>query len=70
MESIYHEFLAGFGSVTELGRMEADAQWSTWSYQLSDEDRQTIEAGGREAGENEGKLYAENMKEAERMTYG
>ena len=58
------EFMSGFANETGLGYAEADLQWAGFSRQLSDSDRQGIEAMGYESGKREGAnfnaMYPEN----------
>jgi hypothetical protein len=50
-------FLRGFASTGHVTLEDADSHWASFSYQLSDEERASIEAGGFESGADCGTQY-------------
>ena len=62
------DFLAGFATATGLPRQEATEHWTAVARQLSDPDLRAVEAGGYEAGLEQGRehntLYPDRREEA------
>lgn len=50
-------FLRGFASTGNVSLADADAHWASFSRQLTDDQRASIEAGGFESGADEGAQY-------------
>jgi hypothetical protein len=53
----YEAFLRGFASTGNVTHTEADSHWASFSYQLTDDERASIEAGGFESGADTGVQY-------------
>lgn len=51
------EFLHGFAAEADIAYASADAHWAAFSRQLSDWEREEIEAGGREAGREQARAW-------------
>ena len=58
-EQTRDDFLAGFATATGFPRNEAVEQWAGFSRQLSHADLRTAEAGGYEAGQEQGQAFIE-----------
>jgi hypothetical protein len=54
----YEAFLRGFASTGNVSLAEADSHWASFSYQLTDDERASIEAGGFESGADCGTQYS------------
>lgn len=66
-EQAYNDFIAGFGATTGLPRNEAAEYWAAFARQLSDADLRAVEAGGYDAGQEQGhefnRLYPDRAEE-------
>ena len=56
-EQAQDDFIAGFATATGLPRNEATEQWAWFARQLSDSDLRAVEAGGYDAGLEQGTAY-------------
>lgn len=54
-----NDFLRGFANATGLSTQEADEQWAAFSRMLDNTERASIEDGGEESGEAEGRRFRE-----------
>ena len=57
MSTNLKDFLDGFAAASELDLAEAGEQWAGFSRQLSDREREEIEAGGYDAGFGQGNAF-------------
>ena len=56
-EQTRDDFLAGFATATGLPRNTAAEQWAGFARQLSDADLRMVEAGGYDAGQEQGQEF-------------
>ena len=57
MSTNLNDFIEGFAAASELDLAEAGEQWAGFSRQLSDREREEIEAGGYAAGLEQGTAF-------------
>lgn len=58
------EFIKGFAEGAKIADLNrAREQWAGWSRQMSDSERNSVEAGGYSSGVTEGNIYADSHVE-------